>query len=94
VGREVPVHDALAMIHFDRAQQRYGMRAWRGDGVPIDARIDVVADTLRWGFSPMQGIDTEYVITRTPSGEWLERGYVTRAGARTQFFEMRLTRVP
>jgi hypothetical protein len=92
-GQPLPVHEALAAIHFDATTQRYGMRAWRGDGVAIDARVSISGDTLTWGFSPMAGIDTEYQITRGAAGEWLERGFVMRAGTRTQFFEMRLERV-
>lgn len=92
-GTPIPVHEALAAIHFDAAAQRYGMRAWRGDGAAIDARVTVSGDTLTWAFSPMAGIDTEYHITRGPSGEWMERGYVMRAGTRMQFFEMRLEKV-
>jgi hypothetical protein len=86
------VFEAAATIWYDPAARRLRMRAHRAEGVAVDAEIEVLGDSVTWGF-PVTGGRVRYVID-FPGGEWREVGHFLREGAApVQFIEMRLKRI-
>ena len=87
------IHQAYAVISYDRANQKYLMRAFRGDGNYIDADARVDEDgSFVWGFThPMAG-RMQYTI-RLVDGKWVEKGEMTRDNTTWfPFFEMTLSK--
>lgn len=94
-GPEVTVHDALAVITYDRTNQRYRFLAWRGDGEPINANIEVGDKRVVWGFQDPRGFTIRFTMQFTAEGRWNEVGEASRDGQTWfKFMEMNLDRVP
>lgn len=72
------IHQAFAIISYDRVNQKYLMRAIKGDGNYIDADAYVADDgSFIWGFKHPQAGQIKYT-TRLENGKWVERGESTR----------------
>ena len=93
-GPEVTVHDALAVITYDKANQRYRFMAWRGDGEPINPTLEVGDRRMVWSFQDPRGFTIRFTMQITPEGHWNEVGEVNPNGTWYKFMEMNLTRVP
>jgi hypothetical protein len=88
------VHDAFAVISYNLQEQKYVMRAYRGDGNYVDADFEVKEDgSIVWGFShPMAG-QIRYTI-RNEDGKWTEKGEMSRDGSNwMHFYQSTLERV-
>ncbi len=85
------IHQAFAVISYDRAAQKYLMRAYRGDGNYIDADVEVTQDgSFIWGFTHPQAGRMKYTIRMT-NGKWIETGEMSRDNTTWfPFFEMTL----
>jgi hypothetical protein len=93
-GPEVTVHDALAVVTYDREAGRYRFTAWRGDGTPVDATAEVGDRRLVWGFRDPRGVTVRFTLRLTPEGRWNEVGEASRDGQTWfKFMEMNLERV-
>lgn len=93
-GPEVTVHDALAVVTYDREAGRYRVTAWRGDGKPVDATAEVGDRRLVWGFADPRGVTVRFTLQLTPEGRWNEVGEASRDGQTWfKFMEMSLERV-
>jgi hypothetical protein len=85
------VHQAFAVVSYDAASQQYRWRAFRADGIEIDATPEVATDKLVWGFTPPKGPAVRFTLTRNAAGEWFEIGEVSmKPGEWMKFFEMTL----
>ena len=87
------IHQAFAVISFDKAQNEYLMRAYRADGNFIDAeaRVDENGSFI-WGFTHPQAGQMRYTIL-LKDGKWMETGEMSRDGNNWfQFFEMTLAK--
>lgn len=72
------IHQAFAILSYDRANQKYLMRAIKGDGHYIDADAYVADDgSFIWGFQHPQAGQIKYT-TRLVDGKWVEKGESTR----------------
>lgn len=87
------IHQAFAVISYDRAAQKYLMRAYRGDGNYIDADAEVTQDgSFIWGFTHPQAGRMKYTI-RLTDGKWIEKGEMSRDNTTWfPFFEMTLAK--
>jgi len=93
-GPEVTVHDALAVVTYDRESGRYRFTAFRGDGKPVDATAEVGERRLVWGFADPRGVTVRFTLQLTPEGRWNEVGEASRDGQTWfKFMEMNLERV-
>lgn len=87
------IHQAFAVISFDKFQNEYLMRAFRADGNYIDAEAKVDENgSFVWGFTHPQAGQMRYTIS-LKDGKWFETGEMSRDGNNWfQFFEMTLTK--
>jgi hypothetical protein len=87
------VHDAIAMISWDKTKNTYRFDAHVAQQESVDTSLNLTApNTLVWGFDTPQG-KVRYTIRLTEKGEWNEIGEFSRDGAKwMQFFEMTLTK--
>lgn len=93
------VHNALAVLAYDPAVERYLMRAFRADGPdgtqPVEADVTVEGGALVWAFEAPQAGRIRYTIREDEAGRWHEVGEISQDGGATwfPFFEMTLTKV-
>lgn len=95
-GKEMVVHNALAVISFNPGTGKYEMKSWLADGRSTDAWIELVGDRgFDWGFDLPGGVGkTRYKMRLNDKGQWVEKGEFTRDGQQyMEFFEMTLDRV-
>lgn len=95
--KEVTLFNALAVISYDAQSGKYSIKAYRAEGMSVDAPL-TLADGGKgfvWGFKePTRGTEIRYTMTLTDKGEWREVGEYSPDGkAWTKFIEMTLTRV-
>lgn len=90
------VHDALAVLSYNAAAERYDFRAYQADGTAVNADAAVVDGSLVWSFKPDPAAPASirYTIGVSDAGDWHEVGEFSSDGqAWGQFFEMTLQRV-
>lgn len=85
------VHEALGVLSYDPAEDRYLMRAFTREGRWVDARVEVGDRRLVWGFTTPGG-EIRYTLRLDEEGRWHEVGEIHRQGQWMPFFEMRLAR--
>jgi hypothetical protein len=87
------VHDAVALISWDKAKKNYRFDAHVAQQESVDTAIDVPApNTAVWGFDVPQG-KIRYTIRLNDKGQWNEVGEFSRDGTTwMKFFEMTLTK--
>lgn len=87
------VHDAIALISWDKAKNTYRFNAHVAQQESVDTTLDMTApNTLVWGFDTPQG-KIRYTIRLNEKGQWNEIGEFSRDGANwMKFFEMTLTK--
>jgi hypothetical protein len=90
------VHHAYGIIHYDRRQGGYRIRAYRSDGSQVDAEVKLVDRGFDWGFSPTPGFQVLYKMRINEKGQWHETGEMSRDEGKTwmPFFEMTLDKAP
>jgi hypothetical protein len=92
------VHEALALLTYDAAAERYNFRAYQGNMGSVnavDADASVVDGALVWGFKPdpSASFSIRYTISLSDAGEWVEVGELAPDGQTwRQFFQMTLQR--
>jgi hypothetical protein len=95
--KEGVLFNALAIISYDAGTGKYAIKAYRAEGLSVDATLTLPASGkgFAWGFKePRSGTEVRYVMTLTDKGEWREVGEFSRDGKTwTKFIEMTLTRV-
>jgi len=87
------VHDALALISWDKAGSTYRFDAHVAQQESVATTITVPeANTAVWGFDTPGG-KIRYTIRLNDQGQWNEIGEFSRDGAQwAKFFEMTLTK--
>lgn len=95
-GREVPVHQAYAILNYDKHAKQFRMRAWRADGEEVQADPKIGAQNLQWGFTDARSqMHIRFTIRLNEAGQWSELGESSRDGQTWhQFFEMTLSKTP
>jgi hypothetical protein len=87
------VHDAIALISWDKAKNTYRFDAHVAQQDSVDTTLDLTAaNTLVWGFDTPQG-KVRYTIRLTEKGQWNEVGEFSKDSTNwMKFFEMTLTK--
>jgi hypothetical protein len=85
------VHHAFGIVSYDSAANRFAMRAYKSNGLYVDAEPKVGDRTIEWAFSDPRLGQVRYAMRLTERGEWHEVGESSRDGSTwTKFFEATL----
>lgn len=88
------VHNAFAVLSYDKDAKVFRWRAFRADGSSIDTEAKVSENMLIWGFRDPRGGNIRFTIKLNEKGQWYEIGEMSRDGQTwLKFFEMTLNRV-
>lgn len=88
------VHNAFAVVSYDRKAGAYRWYALRAGGEPVDAQLKVSENTMIWGAPGSGGGEMRFTVRLNEKGQWFEVGEFSRDGKAWQkFFEMTLDRV-
>lgn len=82
------MHDALAIINYDREKGHYNFRSYLKDGRSGDYKAELIDNKLFW--YPTDFI--RYIISITENNEWNEIGEINKGGSWYKFFDMTLTK--
>ena len=93
-GEESVVHNAFAVVSFDKEAKRFRFLAWRATGDSVDADVTVAEKSLVWGFRDPRAGQIRFTIKLDGAGRWFEIGETSRDGQTwRKFFEMTLQKV-
>lgn len=95
-GSESVVHDALALVSFDKAKKQFVIRTYRAGGEMLEPEIEVAPGKLVWSFDePRSQGRIRFTLTVGDEGNWKELGEYSPKGQENwfQFFEMNLKKV-
>ena len=87
------VHKAFGVFSFTPRADMYRFYAFTANGQMVDAKLQMMDKGFDWSFDPGPGIQIKYKMRLDEKGDWVEKGEMTRDGATSQFFEMRLQKV-
>lgn len=88
------IHNAFAVITYDRKAGAFRWYALRAGGDPVDTQLKVSENTLIWAAPNPGGGEMRFTIRLNEKGQWFEVGEFSRDGKAWQkFFEMTLDRV-
>lgn len=82
------VHDALAVISFDKESKNYTFTSWLANGRGGQFKAALIDDKFYW--YPNENM--QYVISLNEKGQWHETGEIRQGDKWFQFFEMTLDR--
>lgn len=89
-GSEEIVHDAIAIITYDDAENLYSFRSHLSTGQSTDATGRFEGSKFIWGFDVPSGT-IKYTLEITDGSIWHETGHFSRDGSQWyQFMEMNL----
>ena len=83
------VHNALAIISWNKDKQQYNFRSYLATGREGMFAAELKGDTFYW--YPNQNM--RYIIKLNEKGQWFETGEMNREGKWMKFFEMTLDKV-
>lgn len=87
-------YNAFAVISYDAAAKKFKVKAYRMEGVAIEADVTLIEKGIQWGFKPQAGIEVRFTTKITDKGEWHEVGEYSQDGKTwTKIMEMTLTKV-
>lgn len=91
-GEEMIVHDAMAVVSYDKANSRFVMRTYRAGGEMLEPEIEVTPNKLVWQFDePRRHGKIRFSITVDEKGSWQEKGEFSPDGQNWYpFFDMNL----
>jgi hypothetical protein len=90
-GTEMVVHDAMAIISYDRAKKRFVIRTYRAGGEMLEPEIEVADRKIAWQFDEPRAGRIRFTLTVGDDGVWREIGEASRDGKNWfGFFEMEL----
>ena len=93
-GEEGVVHNAFAVVSYDKEAKRFRFLAWRATGDSVDADVIVAEKSLVWGFRDPRAGQIRFTIKLDSAGRWVEIGETSRDGQTwRKFFEMTLQKV-
>jgi hypothetical protein len=90
-----PVHQALGIVSWDAAAQRFAFRTYTAAGSGGDAKnVEVDGDGMVWGYDDPNFGEVRFTIALTPDGRWHEVGHVSQDGGADwrQVLELTLVR--
>jgi hypothetical protein len=88
------IHNALGVLFYDAAANRFTMRAYKSNGLFVDVEPKVGDRVVEWSFTDPRLGQVHYTMKLTERGEWYEVGESSRDGATwSRFFEATLRKV-
>ena len=93
-GQEVPVHEALAVLTWDAANDKYVFLPVTAREGYVQAHVEVSEKKIAWGFDDPRGPKIRFTITLNEKGQWSEVGESSVDSGKTwhAFMDMTLTR--
>jgi hypothetical protein len=92
-GIETIVHDAMAVISFDRKAKAFRLQTWRAGGETLEPAIEVGDRSIIWSFQDERAGTIRFTVRITDDGQWHETGEASRDGKNWfRFLEMNLVR--
>lgn len=92
-GKEVTVHETLAVLSYDERAKTYRFRTYLANGITGDQEAKLIEGGWQWGFQ-FPGGAVRYTIKVNEKDEWFEVGEFSRDGQTwLKNFEMTLHRV-
>lgn len=90
--KDVPVHQAFAIVSYDNEAKRFRLNAWRAGGGAIECEPELGDKRLVWGFKDARsGMQIRFTIKLDAAGRWVEIGEVSRDAQKwQQFLELTL----
>ena len=83
------VHDALAILTFNKKENNYTFRSYLPNGQNSAFKAEVLDKKLYW----YPGKNVRYIIWEKENGQWFEKGEFKKDEKWTQFFEMTLNKI-
>jgi hypothetical protein len=90
--KDVPVHQAFAIVSYDNEAKRFRLNTWRAGGGAIECEPEIGDKRLVWGFKePRSGMQIRFTVKLDAAGRWVEVGESSRDGQNwRQFMELTL----
>lgn len=85
-SEEKIVHNALAIISWDKEKGYYNFHSYLANGMSGDFKAELIEGKLYWYPTPV----VRYIIQLNDQGQWLEKGEYKQGEDWMQFFEMTL----
>lgn len=82
------IHDALAVISFNKENKDYKFTSWLANGRGGQFKASLIDDKFYW--YPNENM--QYVISINEKGQWYETGEMKQGDTWFQFFEMTLNK--
>jgi hypothetical protein len=93
-GADLVVHDALAVLSFDRVKNRFVIRTYRAGGEMLEPEIEVADRKIIWQFDEPRAGRIRFTLTVGDDGLWREIGEASRDGKNWfPFFGMQLKKI-
>lgn len=90
-GTEMVVHDALAILSFDKSKSKFVIRTYRAGGEMLEPEIEVSEGKVVWQFDEPRAGRIRFTLSVGDDGLWREIGEASRDGKTWfKFFEMQL----
>lgn len=80
------IHDAMAVVIYDRQKQHYSFRSYLSSGRSGEYNAEMIGDALYW----YPNSNMRYIIRLNEKGQWHEIGEMNRNNEWFRFFEMTL----
>ncbi len=92
---ESVIHNAFAVISYNRDAKTFRWQAFKGDGTSFDVQPEITGKTIVWGFQDPRAGQIRFTIKLNEKGQWFETGEMSRDAGKTwfKFFEMILDKV-
>ena len=89
---ESVIHNAFAVISYNKDAKTFRWQAFRGDGTSFDVQPTITDKTIVWGFTDARAGEIRFTIKINEKGQWFEIGELSRDTGKTwlKFFEMTL----
>ena len=89
------IHEAFAVISYNKQSKLFRWQAFRGDGTSFDVQPGIADKTIIWGFEDPRAGQIRFTIKINEKGQWFEIGEMSRDNGKTwlRFFEMTLDKI-
>ena len=92
-GKEVTIHETLAVLSYDERSKTYRFRTYLANGITGDQEARLIDGGWQWGFQ-FPGGNIRYTIKVNEKEQWFEIGEMSQDGTNwRKIFEMTLQRV-
>lgn len=83
------IHNAIALITYDKKEGRYSFSSYLSNGRKGDFKAELIGEKFYW--YPMENM--RYIIEINETGQWFEIGEYKQSDSWNKFFEMTLEKI-